>query len=120
MIINISDEKSKTKVLADRYKTFLSEGVSASKILVILPTKKAKDDFLEAFYKDCSSDVLERLRINTFGGLVYNTVSDNWGFLENKIPDDKAVILPNNTGLEPSQYILKNIIKIYFEEISVS
>ena len=111
MIINISDEKSKTKVLADRYKTFLSEGVSASKILVILPTKKAKDDFLNAFYKDCSSDVLERLRINTFGGLVYNTVSDNWGFLENKIPDDKAVILPNNTGLEPSQYILKNIIK---------
>jgi len=110
MIINISDEKSKTKVLADRYKSILSEGVSASKILVILPTKKAKDEFLEEFFKDCNQTVLERLRINTFGGIVYNAVFDNWGFLENKIPDSDAVILPNNSGLEPSQFILKNII----------
>ena len=110
MIINISDDKSKTKVLADKYKSILSEGVSVSKILVILQTKKAKDEFLDEFFKDCNQTVLERLRVNTFGGIVYNTVFDNWGFLESKIPNNEAVILPNNSGLEPSQFILKNII----------
>ena len=110
MLINISGEESKTKVLVDKFKKLISKGVSSSKILIILGTGKAKTEFLQEFY-DCNDvKIIEKIRVNTFSGLVYNTIQENWGFLENNIPSNKAVILPNNSGMEPSQFILKNII----------
>ncbi len=110
MIINILGEESKTKVLVDKYNELISKGVNASKVLVILGTGKAKTEFLKQFYEFSNAKVIEKLRVNTFSGLVYNTIQENWGFLENNIPSEKAVILPNNSGMEPSQFILKNII----------
>lgn len=110
MIINILGEESKTKVLVDKYNELISKGINASKVLVILGTGKAKTEFLKQFYEFSNAKVIEKLRVNTFSGLVYNTIQENWGFLENNIPSEKAVILPNNSGMEPSQFILKNII----------
>ena len=111
MLINISGDKSKTKVLVDKLNQPISKGVSTSKVLIILATGKAKTEFLKEFYTTNNAKVIEKIRVNTFSGLVYNTVQENWGFLENNIPTEKAVILPNNSGMEPSQFILKNIIK---------
>ena len=45
-----------------------------------------------------------------FFSLVYNAVSDNWAFLEDRNIYDNPVILPNMSGLEVSQFILKDII----------
>ena len=110
MLLNILGDVSKTKVLADEFKKLVNQGVKASKILVILQNGKAKNAFVNEILSDINVDVIEKLQIYSFGGLVYNTVVDNWGILENKISSNKAVLLPNNCGLEPSQYILKNII----------
>ena len=110
MLLNIYGDKSQTKVLVDKLLGYIDCGAKLSEILIILPTTKAKHEFLNEFYKRCDVDIFEKLAVNTFSGLVYNTILDNWGILENKIKSDKAVILPNNSGMEPSQYILKNII----------
>lgn len=110
MLLNIYGDKSQTKVLVDKLLHYIDCGAKLSEILIILSTTKAKHEFLNEFYKRCDIDVFEKLAVNTFSGLVYNTILDNWGVLENKIKSDKAVILPNNSGMEPSQYILKNII----------
>ena len=42
---------------------------------------------------------------------MYNTINDNWAFLENINPFDNPKILPNLAGLEVSQFILKDILK---------
>ena len=111
MLVNILGNKSKTKVLVNRFKSFLDKGVDASKILIILQNGKAKNEFLNEFFALKDVNIITKIQVYSFFGLVYNTVADNWGVLENKIPSNKAVLLPNNCGLEPSQYILKNIIK---------
>ncbi len=111
MLVNILGNKSKTKVLVNKFKSFLDKGVDASKILIILQNGKAKNEFLNEFFALKDVNIITKIQVYSFFGLVYNTVADNWGVLENKIPSNKAVLLPNNCGLEPSQYILKNIIK---------
>ncbi len=110
MLVNILGNKSKTKVLVDVFKSFLDKGHDASKILIILQNGKAKNEFINEFYKSKDVNIITKIHAYSFFGLVYNTVADNWGTLENKIPSNKAVLLPNNCGMEPSQYILKNII----------
>ncbi len=110
MLVNILGNKSKTKVLVDEFKSLLHNGIDASKILIILQNGKAKNEFLNEFFNSKDINIITKIQVYSFFGLVYNTVSDNWGILENKIPSDNVVLLPNNCGLEPSQYILKNII----------
>ena len=48
--------------------------------------------------------------IYSFNSLIYNTILDNWAFIENSLKGT-ARILPNQNGLEVTQYILKDIIK---------
>ena len=110
MLVNILGNKSKTKVLVNEFKSFLGKGIDASKILIILQNGKAKNEFINEFFASTNTNIVEKIRAYSFFGLVYNTIADNWGVLENKIPSNKTVLLPNNCGLEPSQYILKNII----------
>ena len=110
MLVNILGNKSKTKVLVNEFKSFLGKGIDASKILIILQNGKAKNEFINEFFASTNTNIVEKIQAYSFFGLVYNTIADNWGVLENKIPSNKTVLLPNNCGLEPSQYILKNII----------
>ncbi len=110
MLVNILGNKSKTKVLVNEFKSFLGKGIDASKILIILQNGKAKNEFINEFFASTNTNIVEKIWAYSFFGLVYNTIADNWGVLENKIPSNKTVLLPNNCGLEPSQYILKNII----------
>ena len=58
-----------------------------------------------------NADILSDLKIYTYNGFIYNSVLDNWYQIakSNKYISDK--ILPNLSGLEISQYILKDIIK---------
>lgn len=111
----ISSEK--TEKLVENYAKLLNSGVDSSKIIVILQNSNKKNQFIQETLNKLTVDSIEKLQIYSFFGLVYNTISDNWASIENKIPDrENTKILPNLTGLEVSQFIMKEIISdIKFE-----
>lgn len=117
MLLQDSIAGDKTQKLAENYAGLLNSGIDASKILVILQNSNRKNDFIEQTLKKLTVDVVEKLQVYSFYGLVYNTISDNWADIENKIPDEcNTKIIPNLCGLEVSQFIMKQVISdIKFE-----
>lgn len=117
MLLQGSISSEKTSVLVDNYAKLLNSGVDSSKILVILQNSNRKEQFINETLEKLNIDVVEKLQIYSFFGLVYNTISDNWAQIENKIPDStNTKIIPNLTGLEVSQFIMKEVIsEIKFE-----
>ena len=111
VIIDGTAASNKTKILADKYANLLNAGISASKILVLVANSNLKNKFIEHVLAQLSINSFEKLQVHSFSSLVYNTINDNWAFLENKNPFPKAQILPNLTGMEVSQFILKDILK---------
>lgn len=111
MIIEGSISSNKTKILIDKYVELLNSGVPASKILVLVQNSNLKNTFITKTLENLTINVIEKLQVYSFYGLVYNTISENWAFLENSNTYDNPVILPNLAGLEVSQFILKEIIK---------
>jgi len=106
---NIASDK--TDVLSDKYSELLNSGISSSEILVLVQNSNLKNKFLEKTLSKLKINSLEKLQIHSFFSLVYNTINDNWVFIENGNPFDKPTILPNLAGLEVSQFILSDILK---------
>jgi len=102
---------SKTEILADKYAELINSGVNASEILVLVQNSTLKKNFSDMVFEKIKVDCIEKPLIHSFFSLVYNTVSDNWAFLEDRNSFDNPVILPNLSGLEISQFILKDILK---------
>lgn len=117
MLLQGTISSEKTQKLVENYAKLLNSGVDSSKILVILQNSNKKQQFIEETLSRLSIDAIEKLQVYSFFGLVYNAVSDNWVKIENKIPDENNTkILPNLTGLEISQFIMRDIIsEIKFE-----
>ena len=111
MFIEGSLVSDKTDILIDKYVQLLNEGISASQILVLVQNSTLKNEFTKKVLEKLDIDCIEKLQIHSFYSLVYNTVSDNWAFLEDRNVFDNPVILPNLSGLEISQFILKDILK---------
>lgn len=111
MLINGAISSEKTDILVEEYSKLINSGVSASKIIVILQSSSLKEKFINNVYERLSVNAVENIRVYSFYGLVYNTIVDNWVEIENKIPNDKSVIIPNLVGLEVSQFIMKDILK---------
>ncbi len=111
MFIEGSLVSDKTDILIDKYAQLLNDGVSASEILVLVQNSTLKNEFTKKVLEKLDIDCIEKLQIHSFYSLVYNTVSDNWAFLEDRNVFDNPVILPNLSGLEISQFILKDILK---------
>ena len=111
MIIEGTISSDKTSILTDKYVSLLNSGVDTSKILVLVSNSNLKNKFTEEVLKNTDINVYEKLQIHSYFSLVYNAISDNWAFLENKNPFPNPKILPNLTGLEVSQFILKDILK---------
>ena len=101
----------KTLRLVEKYKELLNSGVKASEILVLVQNSALKNKFIEQTLDGLTINVSEKLQVHSFFSLVYNTISDNWAFIENGNPFNNPTILPNLAGLEVSQFILKDIIK---------
>lgn len=101
----------KTQILIDRYAQLLNSGIKASEILVLVQNSTLNNRFIEQTLKKLKIDSMEKMQVHSFFSLVYNTVTDNWAFLEDRNIFDNPAILPNLTGLEVSQFILKNILK---------
>lgn len=101
----------KTDILIEKYAQLINSGVKASEILVLVQNSTLKDNFLNKALEKIEINCLEKPLIHSFFSLVYNTVSDNWAFLEDRNIFDNPVIIPNMSGLEVSQFILKDILK---------
>lgn len=111
MLLQGAISSEKTEKLIENYVQLLNSGVDSSKILVILQNSNKKDQFIQETLEKLTVDIVEKLQVYSFFGLVYNTILDNWAKIENKIPDDKNTkIIPNLTGLEISQFIMREII----------
>src|SRR5574344_1811571 len=116
MLINGTIASKKTEMLTDMYAKLVNSGVKTSEILVIVQNSNKKAQFIEKVLADLAVDVTEKLNIYSFFGLVYNTINDNWGVIENSISFGKTSILPKLVGMEVSQFILRDIIsEIKFE-----
>ncbi len=111
MIIDGSIASDKTKLLVEKYVSLLNSGIDASKILVLVQNSGLKNQFIEQTLEFLNVNCFEKLQVYSFSSLVYNTVNENWAFIENKNPYPNPRILPNLTGLEVSQFILKDILK---------
>lgn len=117
MLLKDSIAGDKTQKLVESYAGLLNSGIDASNILVLLQNSNRKNDFIEKTFEKLTVDVLEKMQVYSFFGLVYNSILDNWAEIENKIPDElNTKIIPNLCGLEISQFIMKQVISdIKFE-----
>ena len=111
MLLNFIKADFREKFLVDKYLSLISEGVNPSEILILVQNSTLRNQFTEKVLSGIKTNAIERLNIHSFFSLVYNTLNDNWCFIENSIPSDKSFILPNLVGLEVSQFILKDILK---------
>ena len=78
MLLQGSISSEKTQKLVESYAELLNSGVDSSKILVILQNSNKKNYFIQETLERLTIDVVEKLQIYSFFGLVYNTISDNW------------------------------------------
>lgn len=116
MLIEGSISSKKTQMLVEEYARLLNSGVPSTDILVLVNNSTAKENFVNKTFELLDIDCVEKMQVYSFFGLVYNTVMDNWAFLENKLSNGNPVVIPNMIGLEISQFMLKGIIKdIKFE-----
>ena len=111
MLIEGDLSSNKTDILIKSYAKLLNSGVNSSEILVIVQNSNLKQNFINKTLELISIDALEKLNVHSFFSLVYNTINDNWAFVENINPFNNPTILPNLAGLEVSQFILKDILK---------
>lgn len=111
MLIKGDVRSNKFNILVKKYAELINSGVASSSILVILQTPSDKNKFINAITEILTVPAIGKLNVHTFHGLIYNTIADNWNFLENLVPAKKHHILPNLVGLEVSQLILKDILK---------
>ena len=111
MLLNFIKVDFRTKILVDKYLELISVGVKPSEILVLVQNSTLKKQFSDKVLEKISVNAIEKLNIHSFFSIVYNTLIENWCFIENSIPSDKHFILPNLVGLEVSQFLLKDILK---------
>lgn len=111
LLIEGSIDSNKTDLLVEKYANLLNNGISSSEILVLVQNSTLKNNFIEKTYEKLTIDCVEKLQVHSFFSLVYNTINDNWAFLEDRNIFDNPVILPNLAGLEVSQFLLKDILK---------
>ena len=111
MLLNFIKADFKEDLLVKKYLELISCGAKTSEILVLVQNSNLKKQFSDKVLNQINVDAIEKLQIHSFFSLVYNTLVDNWCFIENSIPSEKAFILPNLVGLEVSQILLKDILK---------
>ena len=95
MLLNFIKVDFRTKVLVEKYTELISAGVKPSEILVLVQNSTLKKQFVDKIF--------EKLNVHSFFSIVYNTLIENWCFIENAIPSDKHFILPNLVGLEVTE-----------------
>ena len=111
MLLNFIKVDFREDLLVKKYLDLISDGIKPSEILVLVQNSTLKNNFINKIYKNINLNAFEKLQVHSFFSIVYNTLVDNWCFVENSIPSEKSFILPNLVGLEISQFLLKDILK---------
>src|SRR5574344_1457017 len=110
MLVNGDISSKETEMLIKEYAELVNSGVKTSEMLVIVQNSNKKNQFIEKVLEKISVDVIEKMNVYSFFGLVYNCVSDNWAEVEKLINSGRTSILPKLVGMEISQFILREII----------
>ena len=113
MLRNFIKAEFREDLLVEKYLEFINQGILPSEILVLVQNSTLKKFFSDKILENIKTNSIEKLNIHSFFSIVYNTISENWCFVENSIPTDKSFILPNLVGLEVSQFLLRDILKEY-------
>ena len=111
MLLNFIKVQNREKVILEKYYELISNGVKPSEILVLVQNSNAKKNLQNKILENIKINAIEKINIHSFFSLVYNTLQDNWCFIENSISGEKSFILPNLVGLEVSQFLLKDLLK---------
>ena len=89
MLLNFIKVDFRTKILVDKYLELISEGVKPSEILVLVQNSTLKKQFSDKVLEKIEVKAIEKLNIHSFFSIVYNTLIENWCFIENAIPAEK-------------------------------
>ena len=111
MLLNGSLRGNKTEVLVRSYADLVNSGVKPDEILVLNLNKYKNQSFIDEVKKLVKVKTLDTSNIQTFYGLCYNAVKDNWEYVQSKIKIGENTTEPNLCGLEVSQYIFSQSIK---------
>ena len=111
MLLNFIKVDFGEDFLIKTYLELIEKGAKPSEILVLVQNSTLKQSFSDKVVQKIKLDAIDKLNIHSFFSIVYNTLTENWCFIENSIPSDKSFILPNLVGLEVSQFLLKDILK---------
>ena len=111
MLLNFIKVEFREAILLDKYVELINSGVKPSEILVLQQNSTTKQNFTNKALEKIKIGSIEKLNIHSFFSIVYNTLNENWCYVENLIPSEKSFILPNLVGLEVSQFLLKDILK---------
>ncbi len=110
MILNATISSDKDKLLTKKYIELIEQNIEPSKILVIVQNSIQKTQFLKEVLNNTKKETFETPKIYSYNSLIYNTILDNWAYIESILSGNNK-ILPNQNGLEITQFILKDIIK---------
>ena len=113
MLLNFIKADFRQKAIIDKYIELISKGAKPSEILVLVQNATVKQNLTNKILEQIPLNAIESLNVFSFFAIVYNTLINNWCFVENSIPTGKVHILPNLVGLEVSQFLLKDILKEY-------
>ena len=124
MLLNGSLRGNKTELLIRAYSDLLNSGVNPSEILVLNLNRYKNQNFIDGVQKLVKVKNLDTTKIQTFFGLCYNAVKDNWDYVQSKIKIGENTSEPNLCGLEVSQYIFSqsirnNIFEDYLSKINL-
>ena len=120
MLIRANINSKKTSFLIQKYKELLEKGIFPKNILFLVPNSYRKN-FVVDF---CKKNNIDYTAVNTFQGLIYHCINENWKFLSSKINIGEQKNRPNLCSMELSQYIMKRCVdevgfKDYFSKINL-
>ena len=111
MLLNFIKVDFREHALIEKYFELISKGVKPSEILVLAQNSTLKKKLQNKILENIPIDAIEKINVHSFFSIVYNTLQENWCFIENSVKGEKSFILPNLVGLEVSQFLLKDLLK---------
>ncbi|MGN0014381.1 MAG: UvrD-helicase domain-containing protein, partial [Candidatus Gastranaerophilaceae bacterium] len=110
MLINATLRTNKSEILQNEYINLVNSGINTDEILVLSLNSYKKQQFIKAVESGITIPHAGKHNIQTFYGLCYNAVNDNWADVENSINFGETAIIPNLCGLELSRMLLSDSI----------
>lgn len=111
MLLNFIKADYREHVIIEKYFELISQGIKPSEILVLTQNSNSKKRLINKILEKFPISSTEKINIHSFFSLVYNTLQENWCFIENSVKGEKSFILPNLVGLEVSNFLLKDLLK---------